>query len=547
MEAFTARGCLEMENVILTGFMATGKSAVGQELARQLGWTFRDLDEVIEAEAGADIPALFDREGEQGFRHREKAALQRVLQDRKQVVATGGGAVMDPDNLSRMRERGVVVCLWAPPETILERAAQDNRRPLLQVDSPREQVDRLLRQRAPVYRRADLALSTAGDRPRILALRLARALGLAGSESPLRLLRVQSARGSYPVFVRPGLWEQLGPFIPAGLSRQILVVSDQTVGHIYGEQVLEKLRWAGYEPSLAQLPAGESAKKLSRVGRLYQAALRAGVDRYGAIVALGGGVVGDSAGFAAATYLRGVTLLQMPTTLLAQVDSSVGGKVGVNLPQGKNLVGAFHAPRAVLIDPHTLGTLPPRQLRAGLAEVIKAGCLFDPELLDLLEQNASRVLNLADPDLMSEIVARACHLKAGVVSRDEYEEGGDRILLNLGHTVGHALEAARGFGEDLLHGEAVSLGLLAAARLSELLGLAGPQVPERVRGLLEAFALPTHIPGSILQDALDRLIYDKKSRDGSLTFVLLRGPGEPVVSSDVPRETVERVLAELAR
>ena len=327
------------------------------------------------------------------------------------------------------------------------------------------------------------------------------------------------------------------------LGPRCAVITDRNVAPHYGEAALQSLQAAGFEPTLITVPSGETAKSLKVTATCYDQLAEHRLERKSFVVALGGGVVGDLAGFVAATYLRGIDFVQVPTTLLAQVDSSVGGKVGVNLKAGKNLVGAFYQPRFVLCDLGTLETLPVREYRAGLAEIIKYGIIYDGELFKRLEQVMPKLLQ-RDPDTLSSVVARCCQIKAGVVGQDETESG-LRAILNFGHTIGHALEAISGYGK-FLHGEAISIGQVLAARLSaELLGFPQRDV-ERIAGLFEKAGLPTHIQLNPAQreKLFEAMQHDKKVSDGVVKFVLVNKIGQVSFGQPVPLDLVEKVLAD---
>ncbi|BDG60287.1 3-dehydroquinate synthase [Caldinitratiruptor microaerophilus] len=374
-----------------------------------------------------------------------------------------------------------------------------------------------------------------------------------------RTVRVELGERSYRIHIGSGILADLGHIVRETLPRatRALVVTDEGAGPHYLDRALAALRAAGIEAGSATVPAGEPAKTLSEAARLYEACLDTGLDRDGCVVALGGGAVGDLAGFVAATFLRGVDFVQVPTTLLAQVDASIGGKVAVNLPRGKNLVGAFHQPRAVVADVTTLATLPAREYVAGLAEVVKHALLRDRGLFALLEDETSAVL-ARDPALLEDLVERNCRIKGAVVSADE-REGGLRAILNLGHTVGHGVEAVLGRvekgepgatpREGLLHGECVSIGLIAAAWLSRRAGvLAQDDLPGRLEDLLRRLTLPVRLPpGTDLAAVREAMRYDKKARAGRLRWVLPVRVGQVQVTEHVRDEDVEAVLADLSR
>jgi len=361
----------------------------------------------------------------------------------------------------------------------------------------------------------------------------------------VRTVKVPLGTRSYQINIGAGLLNQLGRDCKRlGLGARCAIISDRNVAPLYGRKVEASLARAGFEPTLIKVPAGETAKSLKTVQSCYDQLAAKRLERKSFIVALGGGVVGDLAGFVAATYLRGVAFVQVPTTLLAQVDSSVGGKVGVNLKAGKNLVGSFYQPRLVLCDLNTLATLPVRELRAGLAEVIKYGIIYDAALFRRLERDLPKLLR-RDANTLAAVVARCCEIKAEVVRQDETESG-LRAILNFGHTLGHALEAISHYGK-YLHGEAISIGQVAAAGLSrQVLALPGEHVT-RITRLLEEAGLPTEAKLSRpqQQQLLNAMKLDKKVSRGEVKFVLAKRIGKVEFGCSVPQAMVQKAAAEL--
>jgi 3-dehydroquinate synthase len=350
----------------------------------------------------------------------------------------------------------------------------------------------------------------------------------------MREITVAVPGGSYPILIGGGLLREVGVRLAAaGCRGSLALVADAGVATLYAPAVAASLKEAGFTSTLIEIPAGEQSKSLECLGGLYARFAAAGLDRRAAVVALGGGVVGDLAGFAAATYLRGIDFVQVPTTLLAQVDASVGGKTAIDIPAGKNLVGAFHQPRLVLVDLQTLETLPEPDFRSGLAEVIKYGVIADPVLFALLEARRQEILARSE-GLLAEIVSRSCEIKAEVVGADE-REAGLREILNYGHTLGHAVEAVAGYGR-YLHGEAVAIGMAAAASLGVRLGLLPAETAARIEALIASFGLPERLREPLDPDALLAAMHrDKKARAGSLRFVLARTLGAVIVT-EVPDE-----------
>ena len=355
----------------------------------------------------------------------------------------------------------------------------------------------------------------------------------------MNTLKVDLGDRSYPILIGQGLLRQpdlIRQYVPA---RDVLIVSNTTVAPLYLGGLAEALR--GGRVVEAILPDGESHKTLATMSRILDVLVANRFGRDCTVIALGGGVVGDMAGFAAATYQRGVAYVQVPTTLLAQVDSSVGGKTGVNHPGGKNLIGAFHQPNAVIADTATLTTLPVRELRAGLAEVIKYGLICDAGFFDWLEAHMDELL-ASDPVALAHVVQRSCEIKAQIVGRDEREHG-DRALLNLGHTFGHAVESATHYTQ-WLHGEAIGAGLLMAAAMSQECGLLGGDQVDRLRTLLERVGLPVKIGGVTPDVALEHMRIDKKVQSGRMRLVLLRSIGDSFVTADYPEPALQRTLSD---
>ncbi|NKC31848.1 3-dehydroquinate synthase [Roseomonas sp. BU-1] len=523
-----------------------GKSSIGRRLAARLGLPFVDADTEIEAAAGLPITEIFTRYGEPHFRDGERRVIARLLAGPPLVLATGGGAFTDARTRAAVARSGAVaVWLRCTLPVLLRRVAGREHRPLFLNRDPREVLERLMTARHPTFAEANVTVDCTDEPPETTTRKVMEAL--AAHREPARLPVRLGAR-SYDVLVGQGLLARAGALLaPVLPARRLVVVTDAAVAPLHLPRLLAGLAEAGIAVAATiTVPPGEASKCFAELERVVTEALAAGADRRTAVLALGGGVVGDLAGFAAAVALRGLPFIQVPTTLLAQVDSSVGGKTGINLALGKNLVGAFHQPQIVLADTDVLATLPPRELRAGYAEVAKHG-LLQGALWSWCEAEGARAV-AGDPAALAHAVLESCRLKAGVVAADEREESaeGGRALLNLGHTFGHALEAERGFDGTLLHGEAVAVGLGLAAALSARLGHSSQELPGRVISHLQECGLPARIgdiPGGFsAARLLARMRKDKKVRDGAMRFVLLRGPGDAFTTAEVPAAAVESLL-----
>ena len=540
-------------NIFLTGFSGSGKSVAGSAVAQRLGWTFVDIDAAIVRSQGMPIEELFRRHGEARFRELERETLASVCERGRQVVSTGGGVAEDARNRELMRTSGVIVCLEASPETLHERlldqasdASEPEVRPMLAGADPLARIRELKARRQPAYATADWIVQT--DRLDIAevteeVVRFWERASAVPSRFPGASSVVRVASGDYPVWVGWGNIATLGDRAAELVSPPAAYVITDAGAFTHGRAAQASLEAAGVPAHILQLPRGESSKALDTVSVIYNwlAGLRA--TRGDLVLAVGGGVVGDVAGFAAATYLRGMPFAQVPTSMLAMMDSSIGGKTGVDLPEGKNLVGAFHQPKFVLADVGTLGTLPERELVSGWAEAIKHGLILDEPLLKTFEEQAGEIRAL-DRDTATDAIRRSIAVKADVVSQDEKETLGIRTLLNYGHTIGHALEAATGYTK-FLHGEAVSIGMMGAADIGLNMGLLSGEAVERQRRVLKDFGLPLHC-GPIDVDALhDAMRMDKKTEGTSIRWVLLDGIGNAVTRTDVPNELVKSAIARL--
>ncbi|HVS07014.1 MAG TPA: 3-dehydroquinate synthase [Candidatus Dormibacteraeota bacterium] len=527
-----------MNNVVLVGFMGSGKSTVGPHLALRLERPFVDLDDVIEADAGRSVAEIFSSEGEAGFRERESRCLRRALERDGSVVAVGGGAPMRDENWARIRSGNTVVALLAEPGELARRLNGSSDRPLLQHGAP-SAIATLLPSRLIRYLEADVVVKTDGIDPIAVAEQVRDRLSGGGPQR----IPIDVPGSPHDVIVGYGLRHR----VPAALQRMnvsgtVVVISDEHVANRHANALTDALIGAGLTVQLHLVPAGEAAKEPSVLAEIYNALAAAGMDRQGALIALGGGTVGDVAGFAAATWMRGIRYIQMPTTLLAMVDSSIGGKTAINLPAGKNLVGAVHQPAVIFCDLDYLATLPDAEYRASLAEVIKAALIADRSFVDWLVASLPAVLR-REPHAVREAVGRAIAIKAAVVAQDP-QETGVRAILNYGHTVGHALERAAGFG-TLRHGVAVAWGMEVAALISLRTGACGPETVAVQHSLLRDAGLLADRPAVAHAKLIEAMRHDKKSRAGELRWVLLPEIGRAEYGQSVEPSVVESSLAEV--
>jgi 3-dehydroquinate synthetase/shikimate kinase len=579
--------------LFLGGFMASGKSTVGPILAERLGVPFLDADDLIEQRAGISAAEIFAREGEEAFRRREAEVIEELLALRGLVAALGGGALTNPELRRRIRQGATLAILSVSAETALLRGGAPGSRPRPLLDPT--QVSSLLASRAEAYASGHLTVDTDRLSPEEVARRILEGLpeatgrgdllifcrpqgtateeGMPPEARPLiapvggktkRTAAPTDPVSPFHVFPTEGRFggslpeildargvpsamtaETGGALIGRGLLGQLeeilpgetpYLVSDELVGPLYAPRV-------GRRRGLALLPRGEAAKTLERVRDLYEAFAEAGLDRGSRVIALGGGTVGDSAGFAAATWMRGIDLIQCPTTLLAMVDSSLGGKVGVDLPRGKNLVGAFHRPVASVMDVDCLSTQSEEEFRQGLAEAVKYGFGEDPDFLLRFAGRRASIL-ARDPVILAELVRDCARMKLAVVAEDERETGGARARLNLGHTVAHGLEAASGY-DGWKHGDAVAVGLATVLILGTRLGTCGKDYAREGIDLIRSLGLPAR-PDRSWEEIRPFLLRDKKFRYGRPRLVIPR-EGTRCELREVPLEELHRAYEELAQ
>jgi shikimate kinase/3-dehydroquinate synthase len=546
-------------SLVLVGMMGAGKSSVGRRLAQRLGLPFADADTEIEAAAGMTVPEIFAQRGEEEFRKGERRVIARLLEQGATVIATGGGAYQAEETRARIAETGIAIWLKADFDVLMRRVRKRSNRPLLQTPDPEGTLKKLMADRAPVYGLAELTITSRDVPHDVIVEEIILALdaflmdhALAPSGLPMRpvieTVHVPLGGRAYDILIGDGLIETAGERIAAlAPGSACAIVTDSHLAAIHLPRLQASLESAGIRATAVVVPAGEGSKSYAEYARVCDAIIAARMERGDLVLALGGGVVGDLAGFAAASVRRGMRFVQIPTSLLAQVDSSVGGKTGINSPHGKNLIGAFHQPSLVLADTQALNTLDGREFRAGYAELAKYGLINDRGFFEWLEQN-HRAVFAGGPE-RARAIRVACEAKAAIVVRDEREEG-DRALLNLGHTFAHAFERIVQYdGSRLVHGEAVAIGLVCAFRFSARLGLCPGQEASRVEGHLRMVGLPTRIdaiPGwdADIDAVLDAMAQDKKVQRGALTFILAKGIGEAFVARGVASEDVRAYLAE---
>ncbi len=511
--------------IVFIGFMAAGKSAAAKAAAERLGTEARDSDALVEADAGMSIAEIFEREGEPAFREREERVVLELLEDDAQIVALGGGAI-ESERVREALAGHLPVWCRVDEQTAWDRASSDDERPLA---ADRGAFAARLEAREPLYEAAARAILPSGARE--AAAQAAPWLAAMRTHPALRMIWAQSASGSYPAVVGEGaiaLLEDARAADPGGFPVRTFSVVDRAAASHH------RALLPASEAEIV-VDGAESSKTIGEAERVLGELARAGARRDDLVLAFGGGVVGDLAGFCAATYQRGVPVVQAPTTLVSQVDSAYGGKTGVDLPEAKNYVGAYHQPLAVLADPATLATLPPEELAAGFVEVVKTALIAGGPLWERV-----RSLESLDPASLQDVIFACARTKIEVVASDERDDG-RRAVLNLGHTVGHAIETVTGYGH-YRHGEAVGLGLLAALRLS-----GADELRAEVAALLDAHGLPTELDASAdPEEVVAAISRDKKASAAGVGFVLLAEPGEPRWGERVEGDRVLASVIELS-
>jgi shikimate kinase / 3-dehydroquinate synthase len=535
----------ENKNITLTGLMGCGKTTIGKYIAHQLKKTFIDTDQIIEEKEARSIPEIFEQDGEAYFRKVEKEVIKEVLQSNDQVVSLGGGAIVDPESREIIKEHSFLITLIADPKDLHARVKRRKNRPLLNDEkSQLKTLEKLWDERKPAYMDSHFQIRTTGKSINLVSAEIMRLLGLKKPKVQEQEVNIPRQNFRYKIYFKDLFRLNIDSLNP---GKQILIVSQEPIAKHYLSIVEEKLQ-QGYKVSTMIIENGEDAKNFFTYQLILQKLLSLNFERKDTVIALGGGVVGDIAGFAASTYYRGINYVQVPTTLLSMIDSSVGGKTAINVPEGKNLIGSFYQPHMVHIDVNNLKTLPDSEYRSGLGELVKytlLGLNWDEELgdsfFDFVSNHVDEIIE-RDSDMLSQIINHCLRIKAGIVSEDETEKG-LRAHLNLGHTFGHALEEITKY-QRYSHGEAVAIGLITACYLAEELGYFKDHQTNRVKELMKNLDLSYSIPDDISTDEIIASFqYDKKTEAGIPKFIIPKATiGRVEIVPKIPENTIRRAI-----
>lgn len=528
------------KHLFFTGFMASGKSRTGRALADRLGRPFVDTDVVIVERAGKSINEIFEQDGEAKFREMERNIIAEIVQrETPHIISLGGGALTQPENLALIKKSGTIIRLWAKPEVLSERIGRKNTRPLLANLSDEERLEKIkvmLKEREKNYAHADFSVESSNEYSENHVIE--KIVNMMHFWENHALDVNPSEGGRYPIFIGKDLINHSACMLEGLMlsdSYEFLVCTDTTIAKEQGQRLSNLRNQAGRCP-VFKFQAGERNKTLHNLNQLYSFMLHRGYTRKSCLLQMSGGVVGDMAGFGAATYQRGIPFIQFPTTLLSMVDSSVGGKVAVNHPEGKNMIGAFYQPKAVVCDINVLGTLPENEYQAGLAEIVKYGVIYDEEFF-LYMENHIKEIKAHDFATLKHLIFRSCQIKAEVVGIDE-KEAGLRAILNYGHTFGHAIEKLTHY-EQFSHGIAVSLGMRVAARASVLLGKMDESNEKRQNALLDALNFPKSFNVNT-EAAWNAMAIDKKAEKGKRVYILPTKIGNVEKVCNVDKEIIDK-------
>ncbi len=541
----------DKKTIVLTGIMGAGKTTIGSKLADKLGFYFIDSDQEIEDFTQQSIAEIFKTKGEKYFRQVEKETIKEILsRDEQIVLSLGGGAFMDDEIRELIKKQAISVWLYADIDSILYRISLKNTRPLLDNFNKRLTLSNLMIQRYPTYKKADIHIDTGLESYDTATKSIVKKITeLSNDKLKKEIVEVNLVGKSYDIVIGGGVIEEISKrIIQIKSYSKIIILTDQNVAELHLETLRDQLKKVPADVKNIIVDPGEKSKSFSNLQDVVEKILEIGIDRNCLLVALGGGVIGDLCGFVASILLRGIDFIQVPTTLLAAVDSSVGGKTAINSKVGKNLIGSFYQPKLVLCDLDFLETLPNRDFISGYAEVVKYGFIKDKNFFDYLDKNLNKIKS-RDKEVLQKIIVRSCQIKAEIVGLDE-RENNLRAILNFGHTFGHIFETETGYSNTLFHGEAVSIGMVLAVKMSIELNLLDANLLPIIVHHLKKIDLPTS-PKDIKNHNkvwnIDRLVghlyKDKKVESKNLTFVLLENIGQAVIKKAVSEQIFLKVVS----
>jgi shikimate kinase / 3-dehydroquinate synthase len=523
-----SRGLGMSENIILTGFMGSGKDSVAKEISKKTDLAFISMDDYIVLKEKRTINDIFEESGEEYFRKAETETLEVIKNLKNVVVATGGGIVKDKKNREKLSKMGKVFYLYTSLDAVKERLDNDKTRPLIK---DKKNIIKIYNERMKkgIYEFADEKIDTSKIPPEQVAdkiLKISKIEPKTEEESP-DLYKLKADSKEYPIYIGCDIFKNNKDLDITLNSDKVAIISNPVVGALYIREIEKRLTDKGIKTLCCIIPDGEKYKNFDTIKKIFDTLLKEKMDRSSGIIALGGGVIGDMGGFVASTLKRGVSLIQIPTTLIAQVDSSIGGKTGFDHPLGKNMIGTFYQPDMILIDIKKLLTLPDKEFRNGMAEVIKYGITHDAELFDILERKQKEIMK-RDIMLLKDIISRCVRIKKEVVEEDEKEEKGIREVLNYGHTIGHIIETLTGYSK-YSHGEAVAIGMVEEAKLARKESNLATRDFDRVEKLIKKYDLPSSIPDNIQrEDMKDCVSQDKKVRKGKIRLPVPTGIGKTI-------------------
>lgn len=525
--------------IILTGMMGVGKTSIGKKLAKKTNLSFLDLDEHIEKKACLKISEIFSRLGERRFRQMEREACKELSRMNNVVISTGGRTLLDKKNLSILASSGIIITLHCTQEKILRRIKNDRgQRPLLASNS-KEALDRIYNEREPEYLKLPNKLDVTHLKPEDVVEEIMKLIK--GEE--IRFEMIAGEKRSSALICR-GIIDDIGAFLKnIYQEKKAFILSDKEVFSLYGKRLTCGLHEAGIREDVFLLPLGERQKNLVVVKKIYAWLQDKDATRSGLFISFGGGVISDIGGFVASTFHRGMTLMNIPTTMLSQVDASIGGKNSVNLNEAKNQIGTFYFPEHVVIDPLFLATLSHKQMQEGLIEALKAGIIADKDLFLLIKNHVPELM-LKDLRLLEQVITRAVKVKSSVVTQDPYEKN-TRATLNLGHTFGHALEGSYKYSR-LSHGQAVGLGMICASKLGMLLSLTSEDFLPEFKEVLARMKAPTQIKNMNASRILSLMQFDKKRKEGKISFVVPKKIGNTLIIKDVNKKYILESLKEIS-